>query len=55
MNIFILKTKYILASDGLCIRVHAREEIVHTEVGHGDTQEGKGDVDVIHQRLAEDR
>lgn len=39
-NKFCLKTKYILSSDGLCIRVHAREEIVHTEVGHGDTQEG---------------
>ena len=35
--------------------MHAREEIVHTEVGHGDTQEGKGDVNVIYQRLAEDR
>ena len=35
--------------------MHAREEIVHTEVGHGDAQEGKGDVDVIHQRLAENR
>ena len=30
----------ILSSLWLCIRVHAREEIVHTEVGHGDTQEG---------------
>ncbi len=39
-NKISLKTKYILSSDGLCIRVHAREEIVHTEVGHGDTQEG---------------
>ncbi len=28
-NKFCLKTKYILASDGLCIRVHAREEIVY--------------------------
>ena len=54
-NKFCLKTKYILSSDGLCIRVHAREEIVHTEVGHGDTQEGQSDVDVIHQRLAENR
>ena len=35
--------------------MHAREEIVHTEVGHDDTQEGQGDVNVIYQRLAEDR
>ena len=29
--------------------MHAREEIVHTEVGHGDTQEGKGDVGLVHE------
>ena len=55
MNIFILKTKNILSSDGLCIRVHAREEIVHAEVRHGNAHECQGDVDVIHQRLAENR
>lgn len=35
--------------------MHAREEEVDAEVRHGDAQEGKGDVDVIHQRLAENR
>ena len=43
-----------MSSDGLCIRVHAREEIVHTEVGHGDAQECQGDVNMIHQWLTED-
>ena len=35
--------------------MHAREEIVHTEVGHGNAHECQGDVNVIYQRLAEDR
>ena len=45
----------MMASDGLCIRVHSCKEVVYSEVCHGDTQEGQGDVDVIHQRLAENR
>ena len=29
--------------------MHTRQEVVHTEVGHGDTQEGKGDVGLVHE------
>ena len=39
----------------LRIRVHSREEVVYSEVSHHDAQEGKGDIDVIGERLAEDR
>ena len=39
----------------LCIRVHAREEVVYSEICHDDAQEGKGHVDVVGEGLAEDR
>ena len=39
----------------LCIRVHAREEVVYSEICHDDAQEGKGHVDVIGEGLAEQR
>ena len=36
----------------LCIRVHAREEVVYSEICHDDAQEGKGHVDVIGEWFA---
>lgn len=39
----------------LCIRVHAREEVVYSEICHDDAQEGKGHVDVVGEGLAEQR
>lgn len=39
----------------LGIRVHAREEVVYSEICHDDAQEGKGHVDVVGEGLAEQR
>ena len=35
--------------------MHSCEEVVYSEVSHHDAQEGKGDVDMVGERLAEDR
>ena len=34
--------------------MHSREEVIDSEIGHHDAQEGKGDIDVVGEWLAED-
>ena len=38
-----------------CVGVHSCKEVVYSEVCHDDAKESQGDIDVVGERLAEDR